>query len=378
MEIRQLRLSDIRDASLANLAAIDPNLVLVFAAPKFFETSGLASWLAHGFPRTRRIALSTAGEISSQGVSEDSVVVTAIRFDHIEFRIAATDLAGMEDSRASGERLARQLSGEGLKAVLLLCQGVDINGSEVIAGAISALGSSLPIMGGLAGDYGAFQRTWSLLDDRQSNQMMLAVGLYGDRIGLAHSSYGGWHSFGPARQATRAAGNILYELDGNSALDIYKKYLGEYAKDLPSSGLLFPFALLTDDHHESGLIRTLLAINETDGSLVMAGDIPQNSYVRLMHASTEALVDGAEVAAKQAWSMHHSDGAALGLLVSCIGRKLVMGDRVDEEVEVVGTTLGPNCVLTGFYSNGEISPYQEMMECKLHNQTMTITYLTET
>jgi hypothetical protein len=66
------------------------------------------------------------------------------------------------------------------------------------------------------------------------------------------------------------------------------------------------------------------------------------------------------------------------VLISCIGRKLVMGDRVDEEVEAVGAVFGQNCTLTGFYSNGEISPFLETTECKLHNQTMTITWLGET
>ena len=170
---------------------------------------------------------------------------------------------------------------------------------------------------------------------------------------------------------------MLYELDGEPALDIYKRYLGDYAKDLPASGLLFPLALLSEEREEIGLIRTLLGIDEVAGSLILAGDIPQDGYLRLMHASSDALVDGAEAAAEAAARMHGSDGHGLVLLVSCIGRKLVMGDRVDEEVEAVGAVFGQNCVLTGFYSNGEISPFLETTECKLHNQTMTITYLNE-
>jgi hypothetical protein len=207
--------------------------------------------------------------------------------------------------------------------------------------------------------------------------MMLAIGLYGDALNLAHGSFGGWQSFGPARRATKVAGNVLYELDGEPALEIYRRYLGEYAKDLPASGLLFPFAILSDDRQESGLIRTLLGIDESNGSLTLAGDIPDGGYLKLMHASTEALVDGAEAAAEAARRMLTDDSPGLALLVSCIGRKLVMGDRVDEEVEVVGAVFGQGCVLSGFYSNGEISPFIESTDCKLHNQTMTITYLSE-
>jgi hypothetical protein len=377
MELRQLCLTDIHGIALDVLTEIRPNLVLVFAAPRFFSEPELPAWLGHAFPDSRRVGVSSAGEISDHGVSDDSIVITAIRFDKIEFQVAHTELDSMLDSRAAGERLAAQLADTNLKAALLLSQGVNVNGSEVIAGMMSVLGPSVPLTGGMAGDNGAFSQTWCLLDELVSNRRMLAIGLYGDAVLFAHGSFGGWQSFGPVRQATRASGNVLYELDGKPALEIYKRYLGDYARDLPASGLLFPFALLSDDHQESGLIRTLLGIDEAHGSLTLAGDIPQNGYVRLMHASTEALVDGAEAAATSTRRMIGETSTGLGLLVSCIGRKLVMGDRVDEEVEAVASVLGRGCVLTGFYSNGEFSPYLNSTECKLHNQTMTITHIGE-
>lgn len=377
MQVRQVIVEQFTDSALAPLATIDPQLVLVFAGPNFFTKSAFAPWLKRAFPNARRIALSTAGEISNQGVSENSLVVTALHLDQGQLRVAATQINAMEDSAGAGQRLAEQLQGPDLKAVLLLSQGVAVNGSDLIEGAVSVLGKWIPLTGGLAGDNGAFTRTWAILDDEVSDQLMLAVGFYGDAIGISHGSFGGWQSFGPARRATRAVNNILYELDGEPALEIYKRYLGEYAKDLPASGLLFPFAILADDREESGLIRTLLAVNEADGSLTLAGDIPQDGYLKLMHASSDALVDGAEAAAEAAARMYQSPQQGLAILVSCIGRKLVMGDRIDEEVEAVGAIFGQNCVLTGFYSNGEISPFLETTECKLHNQTMTITYLAE-
>jgi hypothetical protein len=364
-------------ADLLPLAEINPNLVLVFAAPGFFKQPDFAAQLAAAFPDARRIAASTAGEISNQGVSEDSAVITAIRFERTPFKLAATDIAGMEDSLGAGQRLAEQLKAPDLKAVMLLSQGVAVNGSELIAGVVGVLGKQIPLTGGLAGDNGAFSQTWTLLDNTVSDKMMLAIGLYGDDLTFAHGSFGGWQSFGPARQATKAIGNVLYELDGEPALEIYRRYLGEYASGLPASGLLFPFAILADDRQETGLLRTLLGIDETEGSLTMAGDIPAGGYLKLMHASTEALIDGAEAAAEAAHKMTHASGQGLALLISCIGRKLVMGDRVDEEVEAVAAVFGQNCALTGFYSYGEISPFIESTECKLHNQTMTITYLSE-
>ena len=377
MLVRQSVITRLDAAALRSLAEIEPNLVLVFAAPRFFTEPDFAAKLKEAFPAARRVAVSTAGEISSQGVSEDSAVISAIRFERTPFKLAATDIVSMDDSAGAGARLAQQLQAPDLKAVILLSQGVAVNGSDLIAGVVSVIGKNIPLTGGLAGDYGAFARTWTLLDDVVSDRMMLAVGLYGDALNFAHGSFGGWQSFGPARRATKVAGNVLYELDGEPALEIYRRYLGEYAKDLPASGLLFPFAILADDRQETGLIRTLLSVDESVGSLTLAGDIPADGYLKLMHASTEALVDGAEAAAEAARQMLDSNAPGLALLVSCIGRKLVMGDRVDEEVEVVGAVFGQGCALTGFYSNGEISPFIESTDCKLHNQTMTITYLSE-
>ena len=96
-----------------------------------------------------------------------------------------------------------------------------------------------------------------------------------------------------------------------------------------------------------------------------------------MHASTDKLVNGAEAAAEAAAAMIQAKGDSLSILVSCVGRKLVMGGRVDEEVEAVGDVFGSNSLLTGFYSYGEISPFTPGASCKLHNQTMTITCLGE-
>ncbi len=377
MDVRQCTGKSLNATELQRLAEINPQLVLVFAAPAFFTDQHMADALKEAFPQARRIGVSTAGEIHGKGVSDNSVVVTAVHFDKIRFTVAETDLGATDDCANAGQRLAEQLAAPDLKAAVLFSQGVNVNGSEVIAGATRVLDKQVPLTGGLAGDNGAFTRTYLLLDETVSDHKMVALGFYGDAVRFAHGSFGGWQSFGPARQASRSVGNVLYELDGRPALDIYKQYLGDYAKDLPASGLLFPFALLQDDRQDSGLIRTLLAVNEQEGSIVLAGDVPQGSLVRLMHASTEALVDGAEAAAKAASQLYSTPNKSLGLLVSCIGRKLVMGDRIDEEIEAVGSVFGKGCTLTGFYSNGEISPYLDTADCKLHNQTMTITYLAE-
>jgi hypothetical protein len=283
----------------------------------------------------------------------------------------------MDDSRDAGRRLAQGFRRQGLRTLLVFGQGVQINGSAVLAGMAEVVASDVPISGGLAGDDGAFAQTWVLDDQGLSSDRLVCVGFYGPALRFSHGFFGGWSPFGPARKVTRCESNVLYELDGESALAVYKRYLGEHSKSLPASGLLFPFSMLGQDQNELGLIRTILGVNEADGSLTLAGDIDQEGYLRLMHASTDALVEGAATAAESAWSTQHSSEEVLALLVSCVGRKLVMGGRVDEEVEAVANVFSQRTTLAGFYSYGEIAPFGDSAECKLHNQTMTITCLSE-
>ena len=379
MKIEQTTAHDIDSLSgqLAALARIDPNLVIVFAAPGPMEDPRFEPILRAAFPSAVLAGCSTAGEVSMAGVGENGIVVTAVHLAHARILQASTDLADMADSHDAGRRVAAPLVADDLRGVLVFGQGVAINGSALVAGMSDILGNGVPICGGLAGDNGAFRRTLTLGPSGVSDRAIVAIGLAGERLHVGHGSFGGWEPFGPARRVTCCDGNILYELDGAPALDIYKRYLGKYARDLPASGLLFPFAMLGEDLSAVGLIRTILGIDEENGSLTLAGEIIEGGYLKLMHASTEALVDGAEAAAHAVGDAARLPPPTLAILVSCVGRKLAMGERVDEEVEAVADVLGKGAVRTGFYSYGEISPFTPGVACKLHNQTMTITLLAE-
>lgn len=378
MQIEQVLLTEASNVAdeLGRIAEMAPHWVLMFGSGKLFEATAVR--LVAVFPEARRMGCSTAGEISSSGVSDETCVLTAVRFADSRVRQTSTRLVDMEDSRAAGSRLAAQLPRTGLRAVLVLGQGIRINGSALLRGIGEVLGEDLPISGGLAGDGGAFRETRVLDDVGLSSDTIVAAGFYGERLSFSHGSFGGWSPFGPARRVTRSIGNVLYELDGEPALAIYKRYLGEHAKNLPASGLLFPFAMLGSDHHELGLIRTILGVDEREGSLTLAGEINPDGYLKLMHATTDALVNGAGAAAEAAARMIPREGGqGLAVLVSCVGRKLIMGGRVDEEVEAVSEVLGQGATLAGFYSYGEFSPFSPFGGCQLHNQTMTITCIRE-
>ncbi|MGL4995375.1 MAG: FIST signal transduction protein [Deefgea sp.] len=378
MQVAQIKVKHSSEfkTQIQNLVAIEPQWLLVFASRALLTDPECFATLRQLCPTAALLGCSTAGEISGDGVDDDSCFITAIHWPYGVPHTAVTQLNGMEDSEAAGQRLAVILNQHPLAGVLLFGQGVNINGSALVQGLASGLADGVPIMGGLAGDGTAFGQTAVLSNDGVASNTVVALAIPAG-VQIGHGSFGGWKPFGPARKVTRSSGNILFELDGEPALEVYKRYLGEYAAQLPSSGLLFPFEMLGQDHSAMGLVRTILGIDEANGSLILAGDIQTEGYLRLMHASNDALVEGAEAAAHAAQAMVGQVGQGLGVLVSCVGRKLVMGGRIDEEIEAVGDVFGQHVTLAGFYSYGEISPFVNSTECKLHNQTMTITILSE-
>lgn len=380
MKTQQIQISDIAELAPALATLADPaaaQLALVFGSRELLGEPDLFQRIKASCPGAILLGCSTAGEITRHGIAEDTVVLTLAQFDQVDLTVATTDLADMEDSLAAGRRLGAQIQATPPRALVIFGQGLAINGSALIDGLRQVLGDGITITGGLAGDGDRFQETLVMTPDGPSSRAIVALGLGGEALRFNHGSFGGWEPFGNLRRMTKAVGNVLYELDGKPALDIYKAYLGDYAKDLPSSGLFFPFEMLDAARGTTGVIRTILAVNEAEGSLTLAGDVNPEGYLQLMHASTDQLVSGAETAAVATRDMAPHPDTGIGILVSCVGRRMVMGYRIDEEIEAVGDILGQDTVLTGFYSYGELSPFAPGTPCLLQNQTMTIIWIGE-
>jgi hypothetical protein len=351
-----------------------PQLALVFGSREALLAQATWDELAARYPGARLVGCSTAGEIAGGHVTDDAVVATGIELAHGRVAIAAVTLAEVADSRAVGARLAAELPHAELRHVLVISEGLKINGSALVTGLVAGLPAGVAVTGGLSGDGARFERTVVCLDRPAAGEQVVAIGLYGDRLHVGYGSKGGWEPFGVERTITRAEGNVLYELDGEPALDLYKRYLDNHAAGLPASGLLFPLTIRTGGG--TPVVRTILAVDEAARSLTFAGDVPVGYRARLMRASLERLVDGASGAATVSVEGAPAP-AALALLVSCVGRKLVLKQRVEEEIETVRDVLGDAAVITGFYSYGEIAPFAIAAPCELHNQTMTVTTLSE-
>lgn len=360
------------------LPAATPQLILYFGATSQLDAGAPAvRELAAKFPDAIVCGCSTAGEILGNRVFDESIVAALVQFQSTQVRAVAESTAGHVDSTAVGRRAAEKLNTAGLRHMLILSDGLSVNGTALVAGFREILPAGIAITGGLAGDGSRFKKTFVGLGSDVKQDQIVAIGFYGAGIVIGYGSRGGWEGFGPRRRITRSQGNTLLELDGQPALALYKRYLGERAAGLPATGLLFPLELTKDASEKAGLVRTILAVDEAKQSLTFAGDMPEGWYARLMKATGDQLVDGAANAGSDAALKSAADGSSLAILVSCIGRRLVLGQRIEEELEAVIRSLPTLTETVGFYSYGEACPSAGNDFSELHNQTMTITVIGE-
>ena len=351
-------------------------LVLLFGPSSLLDSDEPLRELLGDYPESVAMGCSTAGEILGTRISDDSVSAAIVRFDQTDLRMASARTQSADDSFAAGQDIARQLNASRLKGILVLSDGLCVNGSELVRGLNSEVSDSVVVTGGLAGDGDRFRRTWVLQDGHPQSGFVTAVGFYGDRVRIGHGSKGGWDRFGPERRVTKAKGNVLFELDGRPALQLYKEYLGDRASGLPATGLLFPLALRASAADPKSLVRTILAVDEQEQSLTFAGDIQEGALAQLMKANFDRLVEGASEAATSTKLATAGDSVTLAVAISCVGRRLVLGERTEEEIEATLDVLPKGTQQVGFYSYGELSPYASGT-CDLHNQTMTLTTLSE-
>jgi hypothetical protein len=350
-------------------------LIICFACSDYTKIQKALDDINTKFPNSLVIGCSTSGEIYSDELYEDSLSVAIMKFEKSSLKLNTLELNDSSDSTQIGKTIANTLREENLKSIFILSDGLNINGSKLTKGLSSNLEKEIIVTGGLAGDDARFEKTWVLVDGEARSNYITSVGFYGENINVASSSYGGWSNFGINRMVTESKDNVLYSLDGKPALEVYKTYLGDSAKDLPASGLLYPL-MIKEEGYEESKVRTILAIDEEEQSITFAGDIPSNSEVMFMKASFSDLVNGASKASKELSLGNNFETDSLNIAISCVGRKLVLGQKTEDEIEAVLNNLSDNVKQIGYYSYGEISPLSTG-ECDLHNQTMTLTVISE-
>jgi len=350
----------------------DADWVLYFGAPEALDDARHVD-LRDRYPSALLLGCTTGGEIADDDVQDGTVAAMAVKFDATRVRGAERHIESAQESHRVGREIAADLAGPELRAIFVLSDGTRVNGTDLVRGLREVAGDHVVVTGGLAGDGARFGATRTGLGAGPAQGTVCAVGLYGSALTIGQGSAHGWVPFGPERLVTRASGNVLHELDGQPALDLYKRYLGDEAERLPGSALLYPLVIRRRDRKDEAIVRTILGIDEATKAMTFAGDIPEGAVAQLMRASFDQLVDGAAAAATAA---KVNADAGFAVLVSCIGRKLLLGQRTCDEVDAVADVLGRDFPTVGFYSYGEIAPTAGGF-CDLHNQTMTITTFAE-
>ena len=351
-----------------------PQLLLVFGTHKCLQEEVRFEEIKGFYPDAHIFGCSTAGEICATSIFEDSIAITALEFEHTRIEGQQIQLNQVQNSFQAGEYLASSLTHKDLSHVLVLSDGLHVNGSELLQGLTSSLPPGIAITGGMAGDGVSFEETLVFWDAPPAPDTIAVLGFYGNHLKVGYGSMGGFDPFGPQRLITRSVANVLYEMDGRSALELYKKYLGEHAAGLPATGVFFPLSI-SGQEVAGSLVRTILAVNEEEQSLTFGGDVPTGAYARMMKANLDRLIDGAMSAADS--SLANNNSPELAILISCFGRRSILKQRTEEEVEAVSDVLGSGCMFCGFYSYGEISPFKPGEKPEFHNQTMTITTFKE-
>jgi hypothetical protein len=351
-------------------------LVLVFANRFLLEQETIVADIRKQFPYEHLVFGSTSGEIMCCNVNDNSIVVTAIEFEKSSFEVVTENILNFDKkAEALGEALFAKIPKTNLKHLFVLSEGSFVNGSSLIDGIEDKLTDTVSITGGMCGDDARFIKTLASYKENPKEGEVILIGFYGASLEITFASFGGWIPFGPERKITGSKGNILFEIDDQSALDLYKTYLGEKASELPQASLLYPLNVTPEGKNEP-VVRTILSIDDDNNSMILAGDVPVNSRVQLMMASVDGIAAGAQNAAKFAMKNRQKQ-PEIALLVSCIGRKLIMNQRVEEEIELVQEIIGKKTAITGFYSYGEMAPFNGQKTCELHNQTMTLTLISE-
>lgn len=361
------------EESIEDKKSVD--LVLIFGNTDILEKGGFYTYFKEKYKNAQIVGSSSSGNILGTKVSDKEVVATAVSLDHGEIKINTVDFIPDDDLNTVSQNLVKSFPEENLKSIFIISDGLNMNGT-ILAHNVNKEKPNTLISGGLAGDDTRFEKTLIIANDEAKERRVVAIGFYGDKLHVSSGCYAGWDEFGAERIITKSVGNVVYTIDDEPALELHKRYLGDESKNLPGSGLRFPFSIRKDEEDKQFLIRSVLSVDEDEKSMTFAGDVPEGSLARLMKTNIDGLIDGSEMAANRIDQINQK--SALGLVVSCVGRKLVMNDLTDEELEIIEDTIGQNVHLTGFYSYGELAPFsKEIRSCELHNQTMTLTVIYE-
>lgn len=335
--------------------------------------------LISNYPLSHIVGCSSNAVFHDGQLLRSALSVGIIQFRDSEIKTATSVIEGFDDCHEAGVRIAAQLNDADLKGVLLFSDGRTTDATAIVKGLQELLPPDVTIAGGLSGGIIADGRvaSWVLIDGRIAPMSVCAVGLIGSTLEVVPATGGGWAPIGKECHTTRSHHRTLFELDGLPAADVYRECVrnsGVTTDDFPVVN--YPIAVKTEGL-ETQIVRDIYKIDDENKSLILASDIPENSVVRVMNCTDEEILDGVdEVVDRLRNKTILPESNALSICVSCMGRKVVMGELTSEESRILYGRLGQGISQVGFYAFGEISTMSHGAP-HVHNQTITLILIRE-
>ena len=325
----------------------------------------LQETLVRLLPNACIIGTTTSGEIIEGKAKMHTTVLAFSLFEHTKIRTYASKI--YKSSEETANALISQFCTveEKPRVAISFVDGLHING-EAFIDTLGKYHESLIIAGGLSGDNANFQQTVVFTEKEILPSGAVVALLYNEHLQVATKASFGWESVGKSMMVTRAEGNIIYEIDGECAVDIYGKYLGEdIARNLPQIGVEFPLIV---KKHGMEIPRAPLS-KSSDGSLVFAGSIHTGDKVTFGYGNLQAILQYGQ----SVYEDHQVQKSESIFVYSCMARLQLLGENVNDEL----LPLQSICNVTGFFTYGEFYVESVNHKCELLNETMTILALSE-
>ena len=318
------------------------------------------------YPGIELIGCSTDGEFSSTlGFAEDSIALTLFHSDRCEWKagvgydISKDPLVSIEEAvKAVMPDPAREP-----KLCIVTPESLTASGDSIVDGLRKQLGDNTPVLGGTAGDQLRLKKTYQFYRDQVLSDAAPFLLFFGPIL-LSFGVESGWEPIGEKGKATRVKNNILYQIDGKPATEYYQHYLKIDLSEVVSE---YPLAVYVTDT-ENYYLRNPLYFNQEDGSIFFLGDIPPGASVQITHVERDGIINATGASITQAQENYPGSKPSIAVCFSCAGRKLVLGTRAHEEVELLQKKCSDLEVL-GFYAYGEIAPLSLNTPSRFHNET---------
>jgi hypothetical protein len=361
------------DAATGALRGADPRLLVIFASSAH-DLPAMLAGVRSLAPEVPLVGCTTAGEIATAGPSDAGVVVTAIGGSgfSVSTNVARNASSDLRQAGATAAACAENGPSSEHQVLLLLTDGLGGDQQEVVRGAYSVVGGSVPLVGGCAGDDLAMKKTFQFFDGEVLEDAVVGAAINSDAplgIGVQH----GWAPVGTPFLVTASSGTRVLALDDRPALDVYLERLGapDDARTDPAAftrfALTHPFGLSRRSGEE---VRFIAEANFADRSIGCIAEVPQGGLAWIMEGDAGSVLDATAAACTQA--VDGLDGRApLGFLAfDCIARRGVLGDAgIREEVARI-TSFSRGAPVAGFYTYGEIARTHGVNG--FHNQTLVV------